>query len=565
MKITKIFYLPVIAITFLTSCELSNMASKYSSVKYTTTPPILQVHGGDVKINLDAQFPEKYFAKKVKVELTPVLVYENGETAFKTIILQGEEASGGEKTIFYEKGGSIAYEDEIKYTKEMMNSNLELRAVAKIKNQLNIQNNQDEKQQILGPIPLAKGVITTPNRVLNTEDFANDNHNYEHETILKESATVYFLVNQSNIRTTEKSKEDMKRLKEFASKKYKTHSIEIVSYASPEGSVNTNTNISDRRMQATVRYTKKLLQSFEVEGANNPELYTETSVGEDWEGFQEVLGSSNIKDKRKINKIVSSVEDVEIREQQIRDLSEIYDAIKDDVLPQLRKATIIIRSYEPKRTDEKIAELSTTYPDSLNLKELLFAATLTENNDAKRKIYNSVINLHNDWRGYNNLACTYMKENNIDEAKRLLKKAEEVSGKKSDILINEGILSAWSGSLKHAQALYNQGNVGEKNQAILNIRKGDYEKAARYFKNSKSHNGVLAQLMNGNTNMNCNDKSGPCHYLNAIIAARRGENELVLSNLSKAIAENPNYKKEASIDLEFINLRMNDSFNLLIK
>ena len=266
----------------------------------------------------------------------------------------------------------------------------------------------------------------------------------------------------------------MKRLKEFASKKYKTHSIEIVSYASPEGSVNTNTNISDRRMQATVRYTKKLLQSFEVEGANNPELYTETSVGEDWEGFQEVLGSSNIKDKRKINKIVSSVEDVEIREQQIRDLSEIYDAIKDDVLPQLRKATIIIRSYEPKRTDEKIAELSTTYPDSLNLKELLFAATLTENNDAKRKIYNSVINLHNDWRGYNNLACTYMKENNIDEAKRLLKKAEEVSGKKSDILINEGILSAWSGSLKHAQALYNQGNVGEKNQAILNIRKGDY-------------------------------------------------------------------------------------------
>jgi len=158
-----------------------------------------------------------------------------------------------------------------------------------------------------------------------------------------------------------------------------------------------------------------------------------------------------------------------------------------------------------------------------------------------------------------------MKENNIDEAKRLLKKAEEVSGKKSDILINEGILSAWSGSLKHAQALYNQGKVGEKNQAILNIRKGDYEKAARYFKNSKSHNGVLAQLMNGNTNINCNDKSGPCHYLNAIIAARRGENELVLSNLSKAIAENPNYKKEASIDLEFINLRMNDSFNLLIK
>ena len=158
-----------------------------------------------------------------------------------------------------------------------------------------------------------------------------------------------------------------------------------------------------------------------------------------------------------------------------------------------------------------------------------------------------------------------MKENNHSKARNLLSKAEEVGGKQSDILINEGILAAWAGSLKHAQTKYNQGNVGEKNQAMLDIRKGDYEKAARYFKNSKSHNGVLAQLMNGNTNINCNDKSGPCYYLNAIIAARRGENELVLSNLSKAIAENPNYKKEASIDLEFINLRMNDSFNLLIK
>ena len=45
-----------------------------------------------------------------------------------------------------------------------------------------------------------------------------------------------------------------------------------------------------------------------------------------------------IKDKRRINTIVNSITNVDEREQQIRDLSEIYDAIENNVLPQLRKA-----------------------------------------------------------------------------------------------------------------------------------------------------------------------------------------------------------------------------------
>ena len=100
----------------------------------------------------------------------------------------------------------------------------------------------------------------------------------------------------------------------------------------------------------------KLLRSLKVDGAKNSDLYTETSVGEDWEGFESLVKGSDIKDKRRINKIVNSVEDLELREQQIRDLSEIYDALEDDVLPQLRKAIIVIRSFDPKRTDEEIAQ-----------------------------------------------------------------------------------------------------------------------------------------------------------------------------------------------------------------
>jgi len=531
------------------------MASKYETVNFTTTPPTLQAHGGKVALSLDASFAEKYFAKKATADFTPVLMYVNGETAFKTITIQGEEASGGEATIFYSTGGNFKYQDAIEYNSDMMNSTLELRAMAKEK----------EKEKVLGPKTIANGVLATSTRVLDNEDIANDNHGYAHETILEETATIYFLVNQSNIRTTEKSDADIKKLKEFVKNGHITHSIEIKSFASPEGSVNTNDNVSDNRMKSTLSYTKTLLRSLKVDGAGNNELYTETSLGEDWEGFESLVQASGIKDKRRINNIVNAVEDVEVREQQIRDLAEIYDALEEDILPQLRKAVIIIRSFEPKRTDVEIAALSTTTPEVLDVKELLFSATLTTDATVKDGIYNKVVELHNDWRGYNNIASMHLGNDNLSETMIYLEKAEALGGNQSDISVNKGIVSARRGELAKAQKLFDQANASELNQATLDIRQGEYKKAARFFKNGKSHNAALAQLMNGKNSANCNEATAACHYLNAIAAARSGKNEAVISNLTNAITANANYKVEAAIDLEFVNLRTNEAFIVLTK
>ena len=554
MGISKIFYVLALAV-MMNGCGLSNMASKYETVSYSVTPTILQTHGGKVALTLDATFTEKYFAKKATVDFTPVLMYDGGEKSFKTITIQGEEAEGGEKTIFYATGGKFSYQDAIKYNENMMNATLELRAIASLK----------DKQQPLGPVTIAKGVLATPTRVLGNENIADQNHTYEHETILKETATIYFLVNQANIRFTEKSDEDIKQLKEFVKNGYKTHSIEIKSYASPEGSVSTNDNVSDNRMKSTVSYIKRLLKSLKVDGANDNDLYTETSLGEDWEGFESIVKASTIKDKRKINKIVSSVEDVELREQQIRDLAEIYDALKDDVLPQLRKAVIVIRSFEPKRTDEEIATLSTTTPEELDVKELLFSATLTDDETTKTSIYNKVVELHNDWRGYNNIAAMHLAEGNLNETTIFLDKAEKLGGEQADILTNKGIVAARRGQLSTAQKLFDQAKTTDLNQAILDIRQGEYAKAARFFKNGKSYNAALAQIMNGKNSANCNENTAACHYLNSIASARSGKNDAVISNLTKAINMNSSYKSEAIKDLEFINLRENEAFIALTK
>ncbi len=515
MGMLRIFYM-LVAAFMISGCGLNKMATQFETVNCTANPDVLETHGGKISFSLDVTFPEKYFTKKATIDFTPVLIYEGGEKAFKTITIQGEEATGGEATIFKAKGGSFSYQDEIAYSSEMQNSQLVLRATGRLK----------DKEKVLGPKSIASGVIKTSTRVQDNEEVADKNHKYEHETILEETATIYFLVNKANIRTTEKSDLDIKKLKAFVKKGYKTHSIEIKSYASPEGKINTNDNISKNRMRSTVNYTKRLLRKLNVDGASNSDLYTNASVGEDWKGFESLIQSSNLKEKRRINNIIRSTTDVELREQQIRDLSELYQAIEDNVLPQLRKATIIIKSYEPKKTDEEIATLSITNPELLDIKELLFSATLNDDLVVKENIYNKVVELYNDWRGYNNIACIYLANGNLEKAEIFLEKAENMQEEKKDnILVNKGIISSRKGELAKAQKMFNEGNGSELNQATLDIRQGEYAKAVRFFRNGKSHNAALAQLLNGNNNAECKENTAACHYLNAIAAARSGDNK----------------------------------------
>jgi Flp pilus assembly protein TadD/outer membrane protein OmpA-like peptidoglycan-associated protein len=552
MSISKISILASILL-FMSSCGLSTMSSKYETVNINVTPSTLQVHGDKVGLTIDANFPEKYFAKNATIDFTPVLVFDGGEAEFKTITVQGESAIGGEATIFYANGGSFSYQDKINYSDEMLNSELELRATGKSK----------DKEAVFPAKKIASGVLATSKRIENTENILDANSEYEYETILEETATIYFLVNASNIRSTEKSNSDLEKLEEFAKLGNKTHSIEVKSFASPEGSVNLNDNVSDKRAASTLKYAKRLLKKVKLDGASNNELYVEKSEGEDWEGFNELMRKSEIKDKRRITKIVNSVEDLELRERAIRDMAEIYDAIEKNVLPQLRKAQITVRSYQPKKSDSTISVLANSSPNELSLKELLHAASLSTEEKNKIDIYNKAVQIHNNWKGLNNIATIHLNNNDLDKAYQHLSKAEKLSKESDEIKNNLGVVAAWKGQYTKAQNYFNKCKSSEENQALLSIRKGDYKKASRYFKNKKSHNAALAKILNGNNSL-CNEKTAACDYLNAISSARSGNNNLVIKYLKSAIDLDSKYKNEASMDLEFIKFEENTDFQNLL-
>ena len=78
----------------------------------------------------------------------------------------------------------------------------------------------------------------------------------------------------------------------------------------------------------------------------------------------------------------------------------------------------------------------------------------------------------------------YLSNGDLDYASAYLDKAKEVGvpqNAMNNIWTNRGIIAARMWKLNTAQELFNKANTTEYNQAILNIRKAEYAKAARFF------------------------------------------------------------------------------------
>jgi len=553
MNNIKIFLTTTIILSFL-SCGLEQMAMDYDKVVYEQTPTVLEVHGGQVSVDLTGTFPEKYFAKKATVEITPVIIDENGgESELKSIILQGEQAEGGDATIFFESGGKFTYFDKIDYIDAMLNSTLELRALATL----------EDDNKVLGPVTIASGVITTSMRVENDEIIAVADHGYKEVETISETATIYFLVNKSNIRTTEKSDDDVKKLQEFIKLGYKTESFVVKSSASPEGTEKINSELSDDRQNSTLTYAKYLLKKLKADGSSEDDNYTLSSAGADWDGFNKLVENSTIAEKSTILSLSNRNKEKTQKErgELLQDMTQVYDALEGDVLQYLRKSEITINSYLPKKTRAEIVLLSTTNPSELTVEELLYSATLEENKSKEIDIYNKVIELHNDWRAYNNIACIYLMDSDVENALIYLNKAIENGGNNmSDVLTNLGIIASWNGELSKAQDLFEKANTGNYNKATLSLRMGDYRSACRYYRGQETYNATLSKILNGDNNTTCSENTAACYYLNAIAGARAGNEIWLFVNLEQAINLNSEYKTQAAKDLEFFNYRENEKF-----
>ncbi len=559
MKKSKINVFASIALAaILSSCAgLNKMKSGAQDVTYTVTPEVLEAHAGKVDVTVKVKVPEKYMDKKAIVELTPVLKYEGGETAFPSKTVQGESAEGNDQVISYLNGGQYTYTGSVPYNENMKVSDLVVRIKA-TKGTTSID---------FDDYKIADGVIATSDLVMDQGAMAALGKD-KFQRVIPESkdADIYFLIQQAALRGTELRKEEIKALKDYikdaeAAENKKFTGVDISAYASPDGPTDLNTKLSEKRQDVAQKYLAKELKKAKVDGSAEG-FFDLKNTPEDWEGFKALMEASSIQDKELILRVLSMYSDPEVREKEIKNMSETFKVIADDILPQLRRSKIAVNVELIGKSDEEIAELAASNPGELNEEELLYAATLTEDLDKQLSIYKSATEVFpQSWRGYNDVAYVLVKQDKIDDAKVALDKANELSTGNAVVNNNLGVIALRSGDIAKAEEYFGAaagvGTELDNNLGILSIHKGDYDAAMRYFGNSTSCNAALAKILAEKydaalSTLNANTKEvGFKYYLKAICGARTADNDLMFDSLRKAVELDGSLKAVAAKDMEF--------------
>ncbi|MDE6418015.1 MAG: tetratricopeptide repeat protein [Duncaniella sp.] len=536
----------------LTGCnkKMNQFAADY----FSTNPNPLEVVGTHVPAVVTGNVPAKFFKKNAVVTVTPVLAYGSQSQMAPSVTFQGEKVRGNNTVVSYERGGVVTIPVNYLYEPAMQRSELYL--------DFNVQ--QGNKQYVLPRVKVANGIVATAAMAdaatLNPAASADAFQRIINE---KYSADIPFLINQANLRKSELDSDEMLRLnRDIRTAAGDTtrviEEINISSYASPDGGLDLNTRLAENREKNTKGYMTDQLKKDKV--TEFGEL-TAQFTAEDWEGFQKLVAASNIQDKEIILSVLSMYKDPEEREREIRNLSSVFDELADQILPQLRYSRITASVNVIGKSDAQLNEAFDKDPSTLTVEELLYTATLTDDLNRKKAIYNAVTRLYpNDYRAYNNLGDVLYRQGDYDAAMASFKKAARINPNAPETQMNQGLVALVNDDFSAANTAFGAAagleDLGPA-LGVLYLKSGDVKGAVKAFGNDKSNNAALAQSLSGDyakaksTLAAINAPDATTYYLMAILGARTNNEQMVTSNLRQAVKLNPEYGRTAANDLEF--------------
>ena len=548
----KKLYLPLVALLVLAFSSCSKMG-ELSADYFTTNPEVLEAVGGKVPVTITGKFPEKYFKKNAIVEVTPVLRWDGGEAKGQPATFQGEKVQGNDQTISYKTGGTYTMKASFDYVPEMAKSELYLDF--KIK--------KGKKEYTIPSVKIADGVIATSE--LPTVNSANAAYAPDaFQRIIKQAkeAQIMFLIQQANLRASELKSDSLKAFHKQVvavagdTKNYKLNNIEISAYASPDGGVKLNTTLAENRQNNTEKYMNQQLKKGKIETEVDAK-YT----AQDWDGFQELVSKSNIQDKDLILRVLSMYSDPEQRETEIKNISSVYKTLADEILPQLRRARLTANYDVIGRSDEEINAAFDTDAKVLSNDELLYAATLTNDNARKEAIYKKTVELYpNDYRAYNNLGMMAYANGDLAAAENYFKQAASKSANAAEVNTNLGLIALTKGNVADAETYLSKSTgANTANEALGNlyIKQGQYDRAVQAFGDTKTNSAALAQILAKDYNKAKSTLSAVknpdayTNYLMAVVGARTNNADLVKSSMDKVKQQDAALAAKAQNDREF--------------
>ena len=572
----------VLAATLFAGCSsLQKMKKNADQINYKVTPEILETHAGKVDVAINGRFPASYFNKKATLVATPVLKYDGGEKAYEPVTVQGEKVDANNKVISYSDGGSFAYKGTVDYNDGMRLSDLEIRMTA----------SKGSKSVDFEPVKVADGVIATstlvinqPKTIIGVQREKNTTGVYDpnidkFQRVVPDSyeADIHYLINSSYVRGSQLKDEDIKKLYAYTKDAYdqerkKLKDVQISAYASPDGAYDWNDKLAQMREKSSDKVVKRQLKKEDVEA----ELKTKFTP-EDWAGFKDLMEKSNIQDKDLILRVLSMYSDPEVREREIRNLSQAFNVVAEKILPKLRRSKITSSVDLIGKTDEEIASMADSDPASLNPAELLYAATLTTDLNKKLSIYNSFMKVYSkDWRGYNNAGVIMCRQGKYDDAKSLFEKAEGLASSEPIIKNNLGAVELKDNNIDKAETLFGAasgaGDAVNYNLGIVAIKKAEYDKAVTLLTDSETLNEGLAKLLTNDNNGALKvfqsykgDNAGMQNYLIAIVGARTAKDNLMYDSLQKAVDADASLKAKIATDMEFAKYFKDPKFQAIVK
>ncbi len=565
----KLFLAAFALTAFFSSCNsLKSMKTKSNTISYEAKPSPLEVRGDSIDVLVTGKIPAKYFDKKTSISLNPSINYNGTATKLKPAFIKGElvvDVKGA--TISKLTGGTFTYTDRVAYNDKMADATLVFDLIA----------TKGKKCLSFGSVELAKGTLTTAYSINTTDVAMLAADNFQKVVPVEQKGQILFNIDDASISAKQKKSADIKAFESFVKSGNQLTGISISSYASPDGELRRNDQLSINRTDATYEFLLSWLKKKGVKQVNDSSFYKKSATAEDWDGLKQAAANSDLADRDQIISIVSTVADPIERENAIKKLKS-YQKLANKLLPTLRRSEVTLIATAKRKSDAEISVEAAKETPTLTIEELLYASTLTTDEAVKLTIYNKAnAAFPADWRPIANIAYTYLNQGSkADDAIVLLNKAASLDKDNAIIYHNLGVAYAQKHDYVNAERNYllakSFGAQNNLNLGNLKIRQGDYNAALSYYGsvNSCSYNAALAATLAGNydqalKSLDCAQQNASVYYLRAVIAARTNKLDNLTTNLSRAILEDQSLKAKAVKDLEFKKYAETDAFKVAVR
>lgn len=546
-----------LALATITLCAIScasaeKMAKDAENVKVICTPELLILKGGKVETDVTVTCPKNYFNPKAIVEVTPVIVYDGGEETLDVLCFQGEKVKNNYRTVA-KNGGVVNQHLCFNYKDGMAKSQLELRGRCTV--------NNGKTWVTLPTKKVAEGCNITETLAGRGFYSAKDS-GYQSILTRQTEGHVMYNINSSEVRGSELKNQSIKdflaAIKELSNNdREELASIDVVAYASPDGKEDFNNKLSDNRSRTADKAFKQITKKSNL---NDVEKNVK-SIGEDWDGFKQLVFNSNIEDKDLILRVLSMYSDPRLRENEIRNMSSVFEDLAKDILPQLRRARFIANIERLNYSDAELLDLVANDIDALDETALLKTAELTADKDSKKTIYNKAVEKYGSKTALFNLAVLALdcgKCGNVEDAEKYL---ADCDASDADVINLKGVCQMRKGNLDEAEKIFK--NLGDdenatKNLGLVELLRGNYSEAMAKCGNKGVDAGVahllakdIAGAIDAVKDCNC----PKAHYLRAIALNRLGKVTEAKAALEQATTGCKCLAKRAETDVELANLK----------